>query len=172
MWLEGASQNGWSVADMRRQRSTTLGLVDAPSETTAVAEEWDDDADAPATDATSHPREVGLQQVRDSGADEPSDQEGDHYESDDYKSDHDGESASRRAEPSVHDSADEHAAPEVERSRPFADLPSLPADLTDAFESFKLCVLRHKMAGWREVSRDAVLLSLDALKELAVATAG
>ena len=31
--------------------------------------------------------------------------------------------------------------------RPFASLPPLPADVNDAFEAYKLCILRHKLAG-------------------------
>ena len=34
--------------------------------------------------------------------------------------------------------------------RPFASLPPLPADVNDAFEAYKLCILRHKLAGWQE----------------------
>ena len=49
----------------------------------------------------------------------------------------------------------------------FAQLSDLPEDLAEAFESFKLAILRHKLGGWSEVGRDDVLASLDALKELA-----
>lgn len=52
--------------------------------------------------------------------------------------------------------------------RPFASLPPLPPDVNDAFEAYKLCILRHKLAGWQEISRDDLLLSLDALKQLAL----
>jgi hypothetical protein len=55
-----------------------------------------------------------------------------------------------------------------EPSRPFADLSFLPLDLEDAMEAFKVAILRHKLGGWREVSAEAVLQSLDALKELVV----
>ena len=53
--------------------------------------------------------------------------------------------------------------------RPFEHLPELPNDLAEAFESFKLAILHHKMADWQDVSRDDVLQSLDALKQLAKA---
>lgn len=52
-------------------------------------------------------------------------------------------------------------------ARPFATLPSLPPDVTDAFESFKLCILRHKLSGWQEISRDDLIVSLEALVDLA-----
>jgi hypothetical protein len=48
-------------------------------------------------------------------------------------------------------------------------LPSLPSDVTEAFDAYKLCILKHKLANWEEISRDDLLASLDALKELALA---
>lgn len=30
---------------------------------------------------------------------------------------------------------------------------NLPPDMADAYESFKLSILRHRLDGWREVSR-------------------
>ena len=47
-----------------------------------------------------------------------------------------------------------------EESAPFASLPTLPDDLADACETFKLAILRHKLAGWMEVLRDDVLTTL------------
>jgi hypothetical protein len=64
------------------------------------------------------------------------------------------------------------AAATQQAVRPFAELPPLPADVNDAFESYKLCILRHKLAGWEEISRDDMLASLDSLKQLALAPAG
>ena len=52
--------------------------------------------------------------------------------------------------------------------RPFADLADLPDDLSEAFESFQLAILRHKAEEWQEVSLEDVLASLDALKSLAL----
>ncbi len=41
--------------------------------------------------------------------------------------------------------------------------------MSEAFELFKLSVVRHKLGGWRDVSADDVLASLDALKVLVLA---
>jgi hypothetical protein len=57
----------------------------------------------------------------------------------------------------------------VEFVRPFADLKELPEDLAEAFEAFKLAILRHKMADWQDISCKDVLASLDALKQLVLA---
>ena len=51
--------------------------------------------------------------------------------------------------------------------RPFESLGELPDDLSSAFESYKLAILRHKSEGWSQISEEDVLASLDALKELA-----
>ena len=56
--------------------------------------------------------------------------------------------------------------------RPFADLPDLPADLTDAFEQFKVAILAHKLNDWQGVACNDVLAALDALKKLALAPPG
>jgi hypothetical protein len=65
----------------------------------------------------------------------------------------------------------EHATPREQPFRPFADLPPLPADVNDAFEAYKLCILRHRLAGWQEISRDDMVGSLAALQQLALAPA-
>lgn len=48
--------------------------------------------------------------------------------------------------------------------QPFVGLPELPDDLTDAVEDFKLCILRHKTDGWRDVSAGDVEKYLEAIR--------
>jgi hypothetical protein len=55
--------------------------------------------------------------------------------------------------------------------RPFENLASLPPDLDEAFEAFKLAIVHHKLSGWQEISLGDVLAVLDALKQLAQAPA-
>ena len=55
--------------------------------------------------------------------------------------------------------------------RPFENLPHLPADLREAFDSFKLAIVHHRVAGWQEVSLEDVLATLDALRQFALAPA-
>ena len=57
--------------------------------------------------------------------------------------------------------------PENRALRPFENLPDLPPDLGEAFENFKLAILRHKVSGWSEVSLADVLAALSALSEFA-----
>src|SRR5262249_22971329 len=66
---------------------------------------------------------------------------------------------------------DQEPAAAEPRSRPFAQLAELPSDLGEAFEAFKLAIVRHRMAFWQEVAQDDVLAALDALRELTLAPA-
>lgn len=67
-----------------------------------------------------------------------------------------------RADASGESDEDEAAAP-ASPVQPFAGLPELPDDLADALEQMKLAVLRHKTAGWRDVSAGTVQKYLDAM---------
>ncbi|HEV3004606.1 MAG TPA: hypothetical protein VGX78_09095 [Pirellulales bacterium] len=157
MWLEGAVANRWSISEMRARRWETLGAVagERPSDEELVESELDEDADPTV--------EGGLSQVHDPG-------EGDRLAS----TTHDISSADAAVgvQGGVPFDADPSEYPvdaPNEGVRPFANLPELPDDLAEAFEAYKLAILRQKVAGWQEVSRDDVLWSLDALKQLALA---
>lgn len=156
MWLEGAVQNDWSVSDMRRERAATLG-TSAADDSAAANEPFDDDADAEATGGV--PRTIASSE----GVIAEADEEGFADESDGAETvDHEA----LETDSTSFDELDGQAAPAV---RPFAELPELPSDLADAFESFKLAILRHKLAGWTEVARDDVIGALTALEQLALA---
>jgi hypothetical protein len=155
MWLEGAVQNGWTVAQMRNQRWETLGKPPElqPRKQDIVAADLDEDVvlDFSAAEPRALAAKSGA--VRDPGGDES------------FGPDF-GDESTTRALPL----ADTASAPETgQRVKPFAQLAELPEDLATAFESFKLAILRHKSDGWQEVPRDDVLATLDALKELALA---
>ena len=163
MWLEGAVQSRWSINDMRARRWEALGISsdEQASEAPVVESELDEDADQ---------ANESLSRVRDPGE---FDGEGGSrsYESEVDFGDEPSDRSSGAAQAGVpfdaaqHDEAVESPEPPV---RPFENLPELPDDLADAFESFKLAILHHKLAGWQEISRDDVLASLDALKQLAL----
>jgi hypothetical protein len=145
MWLEGAAQSRWSVSQMRNQRWETLGALpaDEPRAEDVVVSELDEDFE-PARETPPEAARASREEADDDN---------------------------NRIEPAVVDEADAEPAPteRVAFVRPFENLAELPDDLADAFESFKLAILRHKTAGWVEIARDDVLASLDALKALAVA---
>ena len=134
MWLEGAVQDGWSVAQMLRNRNETLGELSGAEPLDASADALDDDA---VMDQTQPPEMISssLGEVYDVGEVEQED---------------------AVADESIGDAADSSA----ESVRPFASLPSLPADVQEAFESFKLAIVRHRAAAWDEISREDMLAVL------------
>ena len=159
MWLEGAVQSHWSVEDMRRERyQATGGVGDEPAEqNSSSAEPWDDDGE-PIEGTASATMEDVRGPARDDADGELEDQA-------DHDDDLGGYDRSQFDETAT---ADDRSS-EVEAARPFADLPPLPADVNDAFEAYKLCILRHKLADWQEISRNDMLASLDSLRQLALA---
>jgi hypothetical protein len=157
LWLEGAVQNGWSIADMRRQRFEAVGgaaAEESEGQDGSGAEPWDDDAEP-----------IGAGDVAGGATEAVESPEAFAYADDEEVAfDH----AEFAEEASVGAEASE---PPVEAVQPFADLPPLPPDVNDAFEAYKLCIVRHKLAGWQEISRDDMLASLDSLEQLALAPA-
>lgn len=148
LWLEGAVQSGWSISRMRRQRWEAMGALpdEKPHDRDIVAAETDEDC---------NPR-----YDRDQAESGPLPEGPDFGEEEGQASNDDIDVAQSSAAATAED---------VQLVRPFEDLAELPADLAEAFESFKLAILRHKTDNWRQIPRQDVLASLDALKELVVA---
>jgi hypothetical protein len=151
MYLEGAVQGGWSVAQMCDQRWEAMGgpVESKPREADIVTAELDEDVlaadDAPPSATISET--VG--EVRDA---EPL---------------YDDEPAPDVSETAV-SVADAPSAPPV---RPFESLPPLPSDFKEGFELMKLAILNHKVSGWQEIARDDVLAVLESLRQLVLAPA-
>jgi hypothetical protein len=153
MWLEGAVQNRWSISQMQGERSRTLGaLVEESVEATAV--EVDEDAAAPA-DLPPPASSASMAEVHDTA------------EVDAFAEDN-SEAAGEIAAP---DAIDSYSSDEPLAVRPFENLPALPADLRDAFDGFKLAIIHHRISNWQEVSREDVLATLEALRQLVLAPA-
>ncbi len=165
MWLEGAVQNEWSVSEMRRERWQTLGGVrsEEPQDAQIVNEEFDADAldERPAEEI---PRSITSSHSVIAEADEEVESARDDSSSDTRTR---GNASSSEDAPRD-DLTDDRETPAA--ASPFADLPELPDDLHEAFESFKLAILLHKLAGWTQISRQDVLTTLHALEQLATAS--
>ena len=151
MYLEGAVQNTWSVADMRAQRWEAMGagpeIEPQPGE--VVSAEFDEDAAQDEVDAANTAFSGAVEEVYNPG---------------------DADAATEEESSSAPFSDDEDIAAAEPPVRPFAAIPELPADLSDAMEAFKLAIIHHKHLNWQEVSREAVLASLEALAQLALAS--
>lgn len=157
MWLEGAVQNQWSISQMQHERTRTLSMVDG-SAAANEAGALEMDEDAPPAAGADMPQAISPSQaeVRDTGEFEEAADADDQY--DDQQPPFEAENANSFADQSP-----------VAAVRPFGNLPTLPQDLGDAFEAFKLAIIHHRLAGWQEVSCEDALAALDALRQLAVA---
>jgi hypothetical protein len=153
MWLEGAVQSKWSVSQMRAQRWETMGSLEAdrPDDADIVTSELDEDFE-PANREKPHSEALG--------SDDYDQISGPRLDGPDF-----GDEAYDAKAENLTDEQDD----EVNYERPFENLAELPEDLAEAFEAYKLAILRHKAADWEEISREDVLASLDALKHLAKA---
>jgi hypothetical protein len=163
MWLEGAVQSGWSVAQMREQRWDALGRVaaDRPRADDAAGE----------IDEDSEPARTGKP-LTDAITGEYAEVTGPRHDGPDFGDD---EAHTARGDSSPLSLGGRGAGGEgeigapVELVRPFENLPDLPNDLAEAFDSFKLAILHHKTDGWQKIAAGDVLHALDALKALVTA---
>ncbi len=155
MWLEGAVQNGWSVSQMRTQRWEALGAPadQRPRDEDVITAELDEDAN-PDDDSTDDAVSTSTGIVHD-------------FEQDETAVDEPGDAVDAVPFDAPDTDADSHTT--IDPVRPFENLSQLPDDLAEAFESFKLAILAHKLTGWQEISCGEVLAVLDALKQLALA---
>jgi hypothetical protein len=157
MWLEGAVQSGWSIAEMRDSRWKSLGapaeLKPKESEIYLSARGADDEPSDDAFLPESVSEILGV--VHDAGGN------AERLSHVALSDDNDGgvlNPDGRDAEGSV-------------PFRPFENLPQMPADMREAFELFKLSVIAHKLSGWKEIAMKDVIVILDALKQLVRASA-
>ena len=165
MWLEGAVQSGWSVSQLRRTRWEALGSQ-------VELEPNDADLAADGTLATGIDEDfTPLAEVEsDTGVeDNPRGvAEGPRAEGPDFGDENDISAAASDQLPAPADDDvmpwEEESSPAGPSESPFARLPSLPVDLAEAVEQFKLAIIRHRADAWAEVSQDDVLRALDALK--------
>jgi len=153
MWLEGAKQSGWSVTQMREQRWATMGKLEAdrPRKDDIVAAETDEDAES---GGNQRPPLTG----------EYSEVAGPLREGPDF-----GDEPAATATGGTDWLDGAPSVPPVELVRPFEDLPELPDDLAEAFDSMKLAILHHKRDEWQAIPSANVLRTLDALKALVTA---
>ena len=164
MWLEGAVQNEWSVSHMRSSRWLATGAPDElrPRDEDVISAELDEDFAGTVALADENGEPGGRAEGSGEGASGP-----DYSHGPDF-GDEDG-SAATAGTPFDADAGDYPGGATGGLARPFENLPQLPPDLGEAFENFKLAILRHKVAGWTEVSLADVLVGLEALGAFATA---
>lgn len=157
MWLEGAARSEWSVSAMRRTRWEAMGGDPnaEPQESEIVAVDSDEDYTPLAEVEDETAARDGTRGVA----------EGPRPEDPDF-GDEDGFASATASNDEGDDELpwENNAGP---GESPFSALPSLPVDLAEALEQFKLAIIRHRADSWAEVSQADVLKSLDALKAFA-----
>lgn len=170
MWLEGALQNSWSVAAMRRARWETLGSIEEnrPDDGDIIASELDEDYQS-ADDETPSVLSGEIDSVDPLNA---STSPRSHTEG--GTSGESQVSAGRQKGTSEEGAAiyADEQEPTVDFVQPFKDIASLPDDIAEAFDAFKLAILSHKTDGWQQIALDDLLGTLVSLKELALAPSG
>ncbi len=162
MWLEGASQSKWSVSEMRATRWQASGGDPASEPDNA-------EISAGTIDEDFTPTAEPLNRTRDdeeASRDSKDIAEGPRYDGPDFGDESEPGGGTATAESDLDDEAfDGPAEPTVS---PFASLPTLPVDVADALEQFKLAIIRHRSSGWEEFSRDDLVLTIEALRQFAL----
>lgn len=159
MWLEGAIQSSWSVSSMRKARWEAMGAPAElkPRDEDIITTEINEDLDA--REGSSPDRvEAAYDEARSPAGPDFGDEN-------DWEEKVPGSAASGMGD-SRH-AGDTEGLP-AETVAIFKDLPHLPDDISEAFEAFKLAILRHKADNWTAVRREDVLSCLDGLKQLAI----
>lgn len=154
MWLEGAVQSNWSVSQMRRTRWESMGSQpgEEPQDSDVVSASVDEDYTPLAEVEDADPSRAVAEGPRPDGPD---------FGDEDSLS---AESATANSDNDVDDDMPMNGESEMDQESPFAKLPSLPVDMAEAVEQFKLAIIRHRATEWAEVSQADVGKALDALR--------
>jgi len=163
LWLEGAVQNDWSVAQMRVQRWEALGASDEqkPREDDVFVAGIDEDMYSQQTNRIEG-RNVEIGAV-------------DALE--DFNTPPATVSATeppKKKELPKKDKAkqtdlDGNVPPTGELLMTLQGITKFPADLAEPLELLKVAILNHKLSGWKSISANQVCQSLETLKMLTVA---
>ena len=166
LWLEGAVQNDWSVAQMRMQRWEAIGgtTEQKPREEDVFVAEIDEDTYSrmPQDRIEGRNVEIGAVDVIEGF-----------------------ESSAVTAPVSTMEPSKKKEQPKKDRAKPAESESSVPAtgeilmslkkvaefpaDLAESLELLKVAILNHKLAGWKSISAEQVRRSLEDLRMLAVA---
>lgn len=163
MWLEGAIQNGWSISQMRGKRWETVGK---PGE--ALPEEPAAELEGSLEDGRALREEEKPLSPESAEVQAPESEPGRSAAS----SSADGDQQSEGEQNSLDDPSELEEAPSVsktKRERLPVEVDELPDDMAEAFEQFKLAIISQRRSGFSEISCEAVVECLDALKQLAEA---
>lgn len=163
LWLEGAVRSGWSISEMRRTRWESSGSDPKhnPKDVELITSEVDDGFTSLKTQ-----EEEDIESDRSS---EDGISTGKSYEDADFgDADEDNLNSSGSSQDAMQSESDVPWEDDSKQlANPFASLPTLPPDVADAMEQFKLCIVRHRSTQWADLSQKTMLDTLDALRAFA-----
>ena len=167
LWLEGAVQNDWSVAQMRVQRWETIGGSDEqkPQDEDIVVAEIDEEMYV----RHSLPERIEGRSAEIGAADAI---EG--FDAASTAVPNPVDESPRKKEPPKKDRSKQselngHVPSTGELLMSLKGIADYPADLSEPLELLKVAILNHRLAGWKSISGEHVCRSLDALKMLTIA---
>jgi hypothetical protein len=168
LWLEGAVQNNWSVAQMRVQRWEALGASDEhkPQEEDIIITEIDEDTysqqSLPPDRIEGRSVEIGMADALEGfdasaiAAPNPA-----------------AEPLKKKEQPkkdkTKHRDITGNIPTTGELLLSLKNISEFPADLAESLELLKVAILNHKLAGWKSIAAEQVCQSLEALKILTLA---
>ena len=157
LWLEGAMRSKWSISAMRKMRWEASGgdPKNAPRDEELITSEVDDDYDALTAEADDESDREKNDRIEASGPLAEGPDFGD--EDDDPTNASRGDQGDSGVETDSFDAS-------KDMTNPFVGLPSLPPDIADAMEQFKLSIVRHRASQWADISQKNLLDVLEALK--------
>jgi len=159
IWLEGAVQNGWSVAQMRVQRWEAFGGSDEqkPSEEDIFISDIDEEVyrQSPPDRIEGRNAEIGRADIDDTPV-APFD--------DDTKPLKMKEQSKKNRATQTESPSNTPSTGELLMS--LRGITEFPADLAEPLELLKVAILNQKLAGWKSVPAEQVRRSLDSLKML------
>ncbi|OYP35171.1 hypothetical protein [Rhodopirellula sp. MGV] len=166
LWLEGATKEKWSISAMRESRWKAEGAVESNRPTASQVVEVDLDEDVTESAVQGEKEEGGKSREYDNEGSPTA--AGPTFEGPDFGEEEELQTMAGQAPPApggetaVKEEGEASTQP-LDPVQPFMGLPELPDDMSDAIESIKLAILRHKSSGWRDVDQDTVQRYLEAV---------
>jgi hypothetical protein len=164
LWLEGAVQNDWSVAQMQVRRADTLGASAdlKPRDEDVYSAEWDEDVSGRNDSSVNRSANRIEPKTAEIGAADIS--EG-------FDADMPLGMDAKPEKPAKNKNGEQDGKASGGRTTKdlmiaLADFSDMPEDLAEALEALKTSLLNHKLSSWNEVSTQKLSQHLDAMKAL------
>jgi len=167
LWLEGAVQQNWSVAQMRVQRWEALGASDGqkPRDEDVFVAEIDEDAYSRQSPQERTPQERIEGRAIEIGAVDVI--EG--FDASGVTPVSVAEPPKKKKEKTKPTEAESGVSTTGELLMTLKGIAEFPADLAESLELLKVAILNHKLAGWQSIPAERISRSLEALKMLVIA---